>query len=559
MKICKIVWVAALLALACTREKSEPAPIEGMAQYAIQASAGDVVKSVIDPGDASMKKVIWSSGEEVTVFVDNGLGYLFTSNKNTSASETTFYGYAPAGLTSGMSFFMLSPHDPSATLVGLSTVNTTLPATQTGYAGSFKDGTAILAGTDTFGNSVTCKHVCSGLRFKTGMAGVKTVTLQGNNNEGIAGDFSFDFSGSNPVAGVGTEKTVTLTAPGGGTFEADKWYYIVILPTTFSNGFILRADAGDQVGELRFDSEVVFARGKFKDITVSNTKYLNERMTWSGVKSQVYYGPQNSFCLRPGQTITFDILPRKIYGNWQRSGYLDSSGAFVPDDGDATVLWGDSSISSAVVSGNNITITASATPGSSLVAVKKGSTILWSYLIWVTESAPAETILPGGAVVLPPLGGNLYFQWGRKDPLLSTATRVENAVGKGLSYAIAHPEEFIKGANTANDWFCQNTGDQDETLWGDGGLKTVWDPCPAGYRVPSETNYTHANLDFDYLQANFAELGYISSSIFYGTSRTYWTRSVSGRYAASLDDTDDPNVLINQTRDIAAPIRCIKE
>ena len=34
-------------------------------------------------------------------------------------------------------------------------------------------------------------------------------------------------------------------------------------------------------------------------------------------------------------------------------------------------------------------------------------TILWSYLIWVTAEAPS-------GIVLPPLGGQLYFQWGRK-------------------------------------------------------------------------------------------------------------------------------------------------
>lgn len=82
--------------------------------------------------------------------------------------------------------------------------------------------------------------------------------------------------------------------------------------------------------------------------------------------------------------------------------------ADVPDA--AYVLWGNGSISSAALADGKLTVTASDTPGSAQVAIKKGGTmgtVLWSYLIWVTAEAPS-------GIVLPPLGGQLYFQWGRK-------------------------------------------------------------------------------------------------------------------------------------------------
>jgi hypothetical protein len=237
-------------------------------------------------------------------------------------------------------------------------------------------------------------------------------------------------------------------------------------------------------------------------------------------------------------------------GNWLRSG-LSAMGGDVPTS--AAVLWGAATAS---LSGTQLTMSGS-TAGSSLVAIKKGETILWSYLLWVTDTAPEELPLPNGKEILPPLGGALYFQWGRKDPLQPSLTRTENQGTSGLSYSIAHPTQFIKGVDTAYDWYCTYQADQDATLWGDGGVKTVWDPCPQGYRVPSAADFT--DVDKTYVIANFAELGYLHNTDNYYTSRTYWSRTVSGFSATALDDTQSTEVLLGQTRNIAAPIRCVRE
>ena len=128
-----------------------------------------------------------------------------------------------------------------------------------------------------------------------------------------------------------------------------------------------------------------------------------------------------------------------------------------------------------------------------------------------------------------------------------------------LAYSIAHPDTFIKGADMARDWYCASTSSQDATLWGNGGRKTVWDPCPEGYRVPSEADFTHVDFDYGYLLDIFAELGYLHDNGFYGTWRSYWTRTPAGGSATALDDGSDPEVFLGQTRNIAAPVRCIKE
>ena len=549
MKICKYIAPLLVLLAACQREGSPvtpETPVLQLVEHTLYASTpGEdepATRTVVSA--LNDKKILWSAHERISI-LSGGVNYLFQGENDAPAATASFTGTGPVDLGS---YIALYPYNLSATY-SEGYVSTTLPAYQLGKAGSFGDGYLITAD-DATGNSLSFKHLCSGLRFMVNRDDIKAVTIRGNNGKKIAGDFRFRFASEDtPVVEAGTEEYVTLRPSSGSTFEAGKYYYIIVLPTVFSKGFTLMADNGSQVGELRFDSSKTFSAGLFKNITGN----LNERMTWTTPSSQVYYGYENSFCLRPGQTIRFDVNPRKIYGTWQRSGLLAS--ADVPNG--TQVLWGGSSISSASVTDGKLTVTASSTPGSALVAIKKNETILWSYLIWVTAEAPAETTLPGSGKMLPPLGGQLYFQWGRKDPLLSSASHVDNQGTDGLAYSIAHPTEFINGyVGGAMDWFSAWGSGQDSSLWGADGAKTVWDPCPQGYRVPSEDD---VDFSFSYLSDNFAEMGYISHNGLYPTYRSYWTRTPWGESASALDDGYNPEVILSQSREMAAPVRCIKE
>lgn len=525
---CILALVFALLS--CTKEPRENG---GLVRHSLTAGIEGATKTQLKEDDAT--KVLWSAREGVTVWVD-GSAYSFSGTNTSAAASTTFEGDAPQHLGT---WVLVSPHGASSAIHS-GTVTATLPAEQSAVAGGFDPSAALLSGLGS-GTSVTCRHLYSGIRFQLSQSGVRSVSLSGNNGEKIAGEFTFRLTAESPVISEGTSRTIVLHAPAGGTFATGVWYYILCLPATFTQGITLTADNGTQVGNYTTLTATDFSRTKIKNMTGN----LDERMLWGNV--QVYYGPANSFSLRPGEITSFDVGPRKIYGSWQRSGIAAS--ADEPDG--VQTLWGDSTAS---LSGTTLSVTAASAEGSSLIAVKKGETTLWSYLIWVTATAPAETTIPGGAVILPPLGGNCYFQWGRKDPLLSGTSRAANQGADGLSYSISHPLEYIMGPGSPYDWFGNV---QDVTLWGDGGEKTVWDPCPDGYRVPSESNFSA--IDFTYLENNFPALGYVHDSGYYPTMRTYWTRTVSDKFSTALDDSDYPQIFYGQNRKIASPVRCIKE
>lgn len=147
-------------------------------------------------------------------------------------------------------------------------------------------------------------------------------------------------------------------------------------------------------------------------------------------------------------------------------------------------------------------------PGNALIAVKDASdVILWSWHIWIPATA-IETASYGGimdadlmdrnlgALVAAEAGTTpdvtsfgLMYQWGRKDPFPGVAvtpstpaklTKNTPSIAAGtitLAEAIANPS--LMGYTKDGDWLNAS----DETLWLN-AEKTMYDPCPPGYRMP---------------------------------------------------------------------------
>lgn len=132
--------------------------------------------------------------------------------------------------------------------------------------------------------------------------------------------------------------------------------------------------------------------------------------------------------------------------------------------------------------------------------------LIWSWHIWVTDRPLNLNYGNGytsmdrnlGAVStdpadynsdVPVLSGAVY-QWGRKDPMFihELKTHPELYIKSGpvsIAEAHSHPRTFYKqGTAQNNDWTTQTN----DHLWGwiserDDMVKTMYDPCPPGYRV----------------------------------------------------------------------------
>lgn len=92
-------------------------------------------------------------------------------------------------------------------------------------------------------------------------------------------------------------------------------------------------------------------------------------------------------------------------------------------------------------------------------------------------------------------GTSSYYQWGRKDPFFYRPTNywlngsylytAYNSGHIGLDYAIKYSYKFVESQKEA--WFINGLSSSRgvNMLWDNNGVKTIYDPCPAGYKVPT--------------------------------------------------------------------------
>jgi len=181
--------------------------------------------------------------------------------------------------------------------------------------------------------------------------------------------------------------------------------------------------------------------------------------------------------------------------------------------------------------------------GNAVVAIYNSSNeIIWSWHLWFTDDAIQTQTYPGGAQMMDRnLGAlaavynaentedyGLMYQWGRKDPFLNTCftgyvngyisganwktanlpailgtpenimgQTQSNAYNVPVSYLINNPTNLIfRGNSNArlddygfNGWANNMTDD----LWDE--QKTIFDPCPPGWKVPGKSVWNDAFVE----------------------------------------------------------------
>jgi hypothetical protein len=281
-------------------------------------------------------------------------------------------------------------------------------------------------------------------------------------------------------------------------------------------------------------------------------------------------------------TLTF---PRHD-GNAITSPWIKDNGITVAT---AELLWQDAEglITNVGIDGDYLTLTvgkdADTQEGNAVVAAKDGEgNIVWSWHIWVTKQtfATLTSVNTGSHTYqLTPVnlgwvgdavsqGYNTFYQWGRKDAFIpSTGTtttdhtvyNISNATVTGLTFEtsttatiadnIKHPTTFYNVSDKPNTSIAYNLWDAQQTSNyknnATATMKTVYDPCPAGFCVPTGNLYYYIesggvtsvwdgtnngrNLTSVTPNVFFPASGYRYSSSgsldIFGSSGSYWSAS----------------------------------
>lgn len=151
--------------------------------------------------------------------------------------------------------------------------------------------------------------------------------------------------------------------------------------------------------------------------------------------------------------------------------------------------------------------------GNAVIAAKDGNgDILWSWHIWLTDEPQSQVYKNNAGVMMDRnlgaltsetashLSSGLLYQWGRKDPFLgadsmfdSWPTLVQSSVNwpepvastastGSIYYTVRNPMTFITSNSYNRDWIYTGDTSTDVSRWTTS--KSVYDPCPPGWRVP---------------------------------------------------------------------------
>ena len=287
--------------------------------------------------------------------------------------------------------------------------------------------------------------------------------------------------------------------------------------------------------------------------------------------------------------------------------------------GTATAPTAGDLVKNVAYSDGYIRFTATAAEGNAVIAAKDASdNILWSWHIWLTDKpAEHEYANRAGTMMDRNLGATsatpgdvgalgLLYQWGRKDPFLGSSSTSSSTVALSTitwpspvmrstlahdaTYHVANPTTFITSNNSRQnyDWFFTSSSEYHNDRWPDSGSpKSIYDPCPAGWRVPdggengiwakahgSSTNY---NSTYDSTKRGFDFSGDFgeSSPIWYPVVKRrsyetgnlssdntgcYWSCSPTSNMVYYLyTSSSNVNPASYAFRAFGQPVRCCKE
>lgn len=303
----KIVLAAGtilLLATSCL-ERSIPGEEEvneGKAVYVLTCSspADIVTKTQYINGDATSGalNIAWCVDEYINVWYNGTAAETVFHSTNTEVVESaSFVGVVTMVSGSGTGpdgkdyFYGYYPYSKDNSISN-GIVSTTLPAEQPAVHGNNIANNLLPWAARSEALSLHFRNVGCSFRFKPNRDDIRYVELFGNNNEILAGPYKmgFDANGLPEVTDKSEgAKTVRLTAPNGGTFNADTWYYLVLFPTDFTKGYTLKAYTDTQVGTFSTTASRSFPRAGYFSYTSMATS-----MTWKTLPAETAGGENRS-------------------------------------------------------------------------------------------------------------------------------------------------------------------------------------------------------------------------------------------------------------------------
>lgn len=479
----------------------KPEPVEMVPMTVSATIEKDVQTKTALEGSLSdaLMRTVWMSGDSIGILaVRSGMDshepvYEFVTDIEDNSETAIFHGVA--ALSSD--YYAFYPYDASLKFEDDGFVFE-LPQIQRYVPGSFDSKAAPMVAKTSYGEAFDFQNLCGLLAVQLkGEASVQSVTFIGKNAGGVsmpvAGRFSVDMNyDADPLISVQTSmESVTLQCEIPVTLSKDEAvpFYFVLPPVVYDS-FIITVKTSD--------GKMMVKKGN-RPLTVSRS-HIKPAAALQYAES-VYFdlsksGNANCYVISESGLYAFDA---DVIGNGDFG--LIQGVDFPVDDVHITphsveVIWEDGAnlLTDLVLADGCIRFFATGNEGNAVVAVKDISgAIIWSWHLWFTDSpSDQKYVNSAGTFVMQDrnLGATradrgegdqwkessgLLYEWGRKDPFADGKyERLD--VQLYMSEVISMPNTYVCDQHP---W----TKEWNDLYWSP-EVKTIFDPCPVGYKVP---------------------------------------------------------------------------
>ena len=536
MKRISVYFAAALAALLVSCQKTDVESVNENQEISDMITAviedDSSTRTALDMPDRSVR---WTSQDQIAAFMQGSQISCYrirTASVGEKSGEFDWAsgarpGFAGSDLSHYVAFYPyqedISVASESEAYV-LSSVE--LPNTQTYASGTFENGAfPMVAVSET--KDFTFRNVCGTINLSLkGNQKVVSVKIQGNAGEKLSGKATVTVypDGRDPEIAMSSDAAdyVILDCAGGVQLSESKAvdFFVVLPPEIFEDGFTATVtDSDGNEVTLKSSAATELKRSAILIMPSVSLPAPPEK----GIDLSLN-GTANSYIVEEPGRYSFPT----VKGNSNES---------VGEVASAVVLWesmGTSDyhsvgclVTNVSASGGFISFETAAKfkEGNAVIAAKDSQgKVLWSWHIWITDQPQPHTYNNGAGVLMdrnlgavsaePGDAGThgLFYQWGRKDPFLgsskidkiqeakSTITWPEPVMTSAetgtVAASIENPTTFIMSDDkNMYDWIY---GSRNDALWASD--KTIYDPCPAGWRVPEGNlwkNAGFASTEFD--------------------------------------------------------------
>lgn len=276
----KVLLYAALAAnvalSSCTREPEEESGLLNSGMELEFTAAWADAKSISDVGTDSRTvlqedgtSIWWTTGEEINVFLENGVSGKFTSTNTEPAATASFSGIlsGPSTMTEENEletvYWAVYPYSEENSFDGQGLI-LKLPAEQAASSGTFADKffPSIARGDSYF---LDFWNVSGGARFSVVTKGVEKVVFKSKSGRPMAGKIKvgFDDNGRPQILDISDPVDSVVIRASGKGFVPGVYYYAAMIPQKHIDGITIILNTSDKKATTTLENSITIRRSTF--------------------------------------------------------------------------------------------------------------------------------------------------------------------------------------------------------------------------------------------------------------------------------------------------------